>query len=542
MLLSLQLILFPVSAAHAGTGATPYVKAVSSIALSSLGSVALISCNFAWSTAVFSASSIAMIAGDLILAKSYTDYQKKKRSELKLKESELKDGNGDFQKEVIEQRLEMENEELKNIKKREALHYAVGVALTAAGALALLELMSVYGVVPNPLYISSGNCFDFDGGGMGAAVSKGVTLAWGAFAAAGAGVGTSGTGGLFSILSSVLTIAVSATGKVMLAVMGPAVSRSIFFFANAGLLYWVAADLTGRKKDVKDNIKKLEELKAKVKGTETDSGMDPTLAGGGDYNTEDPNAKMNIKSLPTVASEKSCFSAGKSGVSFGSSACKNAIKLSPLDFKGGLNIPALQSVATSAVGMANDLAAGNWAGAEVAMGDINSKAAQIRDIADQVQKKVNDQLVAQGKKAIDFKGDIAKQTAAIEAEVNRAMGSSGSSLAAAPQATISPEAAKEETTKTTSVVAPVAPMDVPGMDLNGIGGGIEEANVSGEPAKSLDDSLNDYEVAENDIVKDPGVSIFKQVSNRYILNYNRFFNSAKKSLTPVEEPAAKATP
>lgn len=52
----------------------------------------------------------------------------------------MKDGNGDYQKEIIEQRLAMENEELKNIKKRETLHYVLATVMTAAVALQLLKI------------------------------------------------------------------------------------------------------------------------------------------------------------------------------------------------------------------------------------------------------------------------------------------------------------------------------------------------------------------------------------------------------------------
>ncbi len=542
IILSLQLTLFPV-AASAKVGSTAYVKALSSMALGATGSAALTSCNFAWSTTVFSASAIAMIAGDLILAKSYSDYQKKKRSELKLKEDELKDGNGDYQKEIVDQRLEMENQELKNIKKREVLHYAVGVALTAAVVLAIIENIQAYGVVPNPLYIANGGCnSEKTLEVLGISVSTAVQMAWGAAAAASGA--SSAAGGIFSILQMALTLATKAITKVMGKVMSTGVGRAIYFGANAALVYWVAADLSVRKKDVKENVKKLESLQAKIKSTETTEGS-AAMAGTGDYNSsEKTDTEMNIKELAKGDNNKSCFSMANNTASFGSSACKNAVKISPINFKGGLNIPALQSVSGLAVSAANDLAAGNWAGAEVALADIGSKAGQIRDIAEEVQKKYNDNLKAQGKPTIDFKGEIAKQTAALEAEMNNAMGSSGSSLASAPQATISEDSKSEEVASTKSgAAAPAMPMDMaPAMDLTGIGGEDTSMVEDTSSSKSLDESLGDYEVAENDISKDPGVSIFKQVSNRYILNYRNFFSAAKKSLSPVENPEEKVAP
>jgi hypothetical protein len=44
-------------------------------------------------------------------------------------------------------------------------------------------------------------------------------------------------------------------------------------------------------------------------------------------------------------------------------------------------------------------------------------------------------------------------------------------------------------------------------------------------------TIDDFETAEADILDRPDTSIFKQVSNRYFLNYSKFFNNEpKKSL------------
>jgi hypothetical protein len=54
------------------------------------------------------------------------------------------------------------------------------------------------------------------------------------------------------------------------------------------------------------------------------------------------------------------------------------------------------------------------------------------------------------------------------------------------------------------------------------------------PAPTLEQSLQEFESNESDISPQKQVSIFKQVSNRYILNYNRFFRE--------EEPTPEAPP
>ena len=533
------------SAAHAGTGTAAYVKALSTLVLGATGSAALTACGNAGarpSIWVFTAGSIAMIAGDMILAKSYTDYQKKKKNELKLSEETMKDENGSFQKESIEQRLSMEKEELKNIQKREILHYAMGTVMTAAMTIALLEgeieIIIPTPFFPNLFFMYTVTCVPTTAEVWGVSVGSVLQSVWAS--AAGMSGGTSGAGQWFSYLTMALSFMPQITSKLMTTAMKTGTSRAIYFGANAVPLFWVAADLTGRKSVAKENIKKLEDLLTKVKGESTSNGTEAGLPGADEYNDPIAGPKTNIKALPTVATPKSCFSMNNNTASFGNSSCKNAVKLSPINFKGEIKIPELQNVALSAIKAANHMSAGNWEDAEVSLNDINANAARIRDIAEEVQKKYNDNMKAQGKPTIDFKGEIAKQTAALDAEVAKAMGLNSNQLAAAQPATINPtEEAKEESTKSeTAAVAPV--MGAPVMDLSGIGGGMESAVVSGtSETKSLDDSLNDYEVAENDIVKDPGVSIFKQVSNRYILNYNRFFNSAKKSLEITPQADSK---
>lgn len=552
MILSLQLILFPATAS-AGTSTAAYAKGISSLAIGVTGTMAITSCvGSLISPYIFSAGAIGMIAGDMILAKKYTDYQKKKNSELKLKESELKDGNGDYQKEIIDQRLEMEKAELENIKKRETLHYVLGTVMTAAMGVAIYELIAnkaAQAVSFGAAKPFIGYCTCSKDAAMATSISNTITFTWGqavnmlAGVASSSGGGTSAFGSWFSYIQMALPLMSSTISGMMDSMISSDITRSIFFGANAAILYWVAGDLSAKKKIAKDNIAKLEELKKKVKGTQAE-GIAPGPGNYADGDNQNLSGVMNIKELPQVAEVKSCFSINKGTASFGSSSCKTAVKLSPINFKGGLNIPVLQSVSGSSINAANALTAGNWEGAEVAFADISSKAAQIREINDQLQKKYNDQMKAEGKPTIDFKGEVAKQVAAIDSEIAKAMGMPASSLAAAPQATIGKdEAAKEEvaSSASTPVVAPVA--DIPSMDLSGIGGGMEQADVSGEaPAKSLDDSLGEYEVAENDIAKDPGVSIFKQVSNRYILNYRQFFSAAKKSLTPSEGAAEKTAP
>jgi hypothetical protein len=45
---------------------------------------------------------------------------------------------------------------------------------------------------------------------------------------------------------------------------------------------------------------------------------------------------------------------------------------------------------------------------------------------------------------------------------------------------------------------------------------------------TLDQALNNFESTAQDISKKSDVSLFKQVSNRYLLNYTKIFREKKK--------------
>jgi hypothetical protein len=524
IIFSLQLILAPVPA-HAGPGAAAYVKALSSLSLGTTGTVALTACNFGWSTTLFSVASIAMIAGDLILAKAYTDYQKKKKSEIKFKLEEFKTANGDIQKEVIDQRLDMEYQELKNIKRREILHYAIGTVLLASAIIAFLENIPAYGPVPNPLYIADGGCHNPMGlKTMSKGVGKVVQFAWGAASAAGGG--TSGAGQLFTYLQLAMGFATDIIADAMSSVFSTGVGRGIFYGANSVLVFWVAADLSTRKKVVEDNIAQLKKVVADVKKTETVDGMLTDLPGA-DEAPDASEVQGNIKALAQGVIPKSCLSIQPSGSSFGESSCATAVRVSTIKFPPGMN-PLIGNIAGNMVSATNDLTNGDFDSADIKLEGIAAQASRMRDLMASTQKDINARLKKEGKPAIEFDKKINEQVASLQNSIGSAMGASPSDIAAAANsgsAQVSSTPTPVASAPVTTAVAPVAPE----MDM-GLGGvTTEEVPMeTSAPTASLDESLSQYESTAEDISKKSDVSIFKQVSNRYLLNYTKIFKEKKR--------------
>jgi hypothetical protein len=525
ILLSLQLMIAPIEA-RADAGAAAYVKALSSMALGSSGSVALMACNFAWSTTLFSVASIAMIAGDILLAKDYTEYQKKKKAEIKVKVDDFKNENGDIQKEVIDQRLDMENQELKHIKRRKTLHLAIGTVLLAATILGIIENIQSYAAVPNPLYIAKGDCTGSTLKTMTLGVNKLVQMAWSA--ASSAGGASSGAGKLFTYLQLAMTLASSYITTAMNSVMSSGVGRAIFFGANSVLVFWVAADLGSRQSIVQENISKLKKVVANVKSTETTDGLVVTTPT--DYESQDvknTQVQGNIKLLAQGVAPKSCLSIQTSGSSFGESSCATAIKVPEIKFPQGIN-PLIANVAGNLVSATNDLTNGDMDSADIKLAGIAAQAARMKDLLATTQKDYNERLKAENKPAINFDDSINKQVSSLQNSVGSAMGASPASIAALPaagSAQVSATPAPVASAPITTAAAPAAPE----MDM-GIGGVTTEEMPmeTSAPTASLDDSLGQYESTVQDISKKSDVSIFKQVSNRYLLNYTRIFKEKKR--------------
>ena len=539
LLISLQLILIPLGAHAESRGTGVYVKAVSSLALGSTGSVALTACNFAWSTTLFSVASLAMIAADIATAKKYTEYQKKKKEELKVKLENFKTANGDIQKEAVLQQLEMEKEQLKNIKSRETIHYAIGTALIAATALAVLEGIQAYGPVPNPLYIPNGGCNNSSNlKFLGIGVSKTVQMAWGAAAAASGATSAAGT--LFSILQMALTLGVGTISGMMSSMFNNGFSRAAFFGVNSGLVFWVAGDLSNRRKVVNDNIDQLEKLKGDFDKMKTDGGLAENGEGGDstreNFNYEPP--KSAIKTLPKVAAPNNCFNMGSNNATPSLSAenCNKPLKLKPVKFPANFNIPALQQVASQMTTAVNDLATGNWERAEVSFAGVGAQAARMKDILKQAEAQYNEKLKAEGKAPVDLQKDVNKQVAALEKEIGGFLGANAAELAAVPNHGTDSKADEEKNQQEITKVESAEPTATPQNPFH-LYGETETEEMPEQKVATLSESLDEFESSESDIAKDPGVSIFRQVSNRYLLNYTKIFN--RKEIAPPMQEASK---
>jgi hypothetical protein len=146
-----------------------------------------------------------------------------------------------------------------------------------------------------------------------------------------------------------------------------------------------------------------------------------------------------------------------------------------------------------------------------------------------LKAKYNQYLKKNNQAPLDFDKSVQQQVAGLQSAFNQAAASKNIDLASLGAPLPSSSDKKEESS---SNAAPSAPAGYVGVDpLAGLGGSETEPVVDSGVAEVAEQSLEDYETAEQDISKKSDVSIFKQLSNRYILNYTKMFDRKK----PAEE-------
>jgi hypothetical protein len=188
------------------------------------------------------------------------------------------------------------------------------------------------------------------------------------------------------------------------------------------------------------------------------------------------------------------------------------------------------------------MAQGDMQKADVLAAEIGSYAAKVRDINDKLQAKYNEEEKKAGRPTNDFGKSIKAEVASMQASLNDALAQNkmaplpdmNSSLASVPS--------KDNNTDSDPVSsAPVValPNTEPSLGLDS--GTVEEVK---EPVKeaTLADSLEQFETNVEDINKAPEVSIFKQLSNRYIMNYTKIFDTKPRPEVQEEPKPVPAAP
>lgn len=549
ILICLNFILSPVAPVMAGDdkstsekpgGGAFYANQILSIGTAALGSNILLSCKLGSmlpSLQIFMAGSAAYIASEFMGAKAQQAFLKASTEEVEKFKQTMREG-GDLQREIIEIKLKEEKDKLGFVKKRKMWMLAITAIYTGATVAAYMEMTKLtacaataVGLAGCPELVSAG-CTP-EGAGSATLITKGLTAAY-AFGVGNAGGGPISTyGGMGVALASLVP---SIGAKIVTFYQTP-MNRAITFGAAAALSAGVMLGLGGAEKKITSNIKDLEKLLADFKQKTYDE--NGNLEGGteadhGSQYDQDKSNQYSIKTLSGHELAKHCWQNTSQGMNYGEDACKVSTKLNRPKFDMKMNLPTLASVGNSATDLGQAVSDGDMGKADIEAGKLAANAMRMNQIKENIQKQMNDQRKARGEKPIDFKAEEDKKIASMMTDLNKqsavadapALASTGNKASLDSLEKNNRNNQSSSTTTSTNTSTAGAPSSNFKFDEGASDEGVATANYQ-EPT-NLPESLDDFEINAGDISKKSEVSIFKQLSNRYLLNYTKIFEKKKK--------------
>lgn len=577
VILSLGLILAPVpvvNTAHAGS-AGGYAKMLLGMANGIIGSTVLTKCKLGTtqlSILIYMAGGLVYTFAEIAGGKAKSKATENNANDVANFQANMKDG-GDLQKKAIDAQIKNEEDNLKHVQTKRKWMMATKLVYAAATAMAIIE---IWWQLPSPVGLNkSFQAACTPNPASNSLMTSAISVAYGAFVSSGGSLqgmlmaGAAGAGQKYFAAKAMETAAKTA-GKTVaelqataaaaetasVPLLNSAPSRIAFFAAATAIVMFIDGDLKKEEKDIKGRIADLKKVKSTFEAADNNleegastSGTGAT-AGSGSGDENDPSKKKyEVNGLAKgIEMKKSCFTTSSSGATdYSEAGCNSPLRLQKPNFPGGVDLPTLQSAALVSTDMANAISSGDIASADLEAGKLAAMGAKIESVKDSVLKKYNDQMKKEGKKPVDVNGEIKRQVAALNAQLNKQNPGSGNYSAAdigdAGAAATSETAAADDVAASaiTTAAAPAAEPVAEGIDLSKLEsdalGGTEvvDPNAANGKVASLEDSLGAYESNEGDIAQDTGVSIFKQVSNRYILNYEKIFQR-KQINPPLADP------
>lgn len=548
VLMSLQLILAPVALAQgAGDqfrdgpakngGVDLYAKQIVGLATSAIGSNILTTCKLGKmlpSLMIFMGGSLVHIASEVMGGKAQNENHKKRASSLKMLEEKMKQTpGGDLQRASLEEALKEEKETLAFINKRKMWVMAVTAAYLAATVATFVEKV-------NPTSPKYAGCVKHDPS-MGKFTAMAISFAYNFVAGKVGGGGAISTyGGLLLSLAPMISGLESIVAKSYNTTTG----RAITFGASTVLMGLITNGLAERASETKKNIKKLEEALANFKdATDTNSGIvtDTTSgANGGELAMLDPSSNKNyaINQLPDGTTlPQECWSSTGQGMEYSSGACKAPVQLPSIGISGNLNVPTLQAAAGLTNDLARQVASGNIGAAEASAAQLGAMAGQLKQIRDNMEKQMNDKLIAQGEKPVDLQAESEKLASQMLADFDSIAGTNAG-LAGMDLGTTGSEATElsDKEDKNDSAAITTAAVDT-SIDVPSASGNFFNEGLTNETSVSevvAQDAPVEYEYDEKDVSERQDVSLWQQVSNRYLFQYNKLFEREKPKLEPVK--------
>lgn len=511
-------------------GKKGYLNQILSIGTAVVGTSVLTTCTMAPlipSMVVFLSGSLAYVASEILGGKAHTEAARMRTEELKALEGKIKQG-GDLQLASLEAALKNEQDLLAFANKRKLWLTAIMAIYSAATALAVVE--AIRAKILTPPAVPVGMLAGCTGGG---ALGSTTMIQKSIIAAYSFGVGKAGGGiSQFAAMGAALALTTTSLGSGMAGYMNMPEARIAFFGAAAGLTTLLMTQLGSKAGELKERVDLLQKLIAQFKKetksennvAEGSRPVGPGTINGEGSSTTNRSKKFQIKSLPLSDKlGKNCWTKSANGQLNYSSNCTKPIQLSKSNFDGSMNVPTLKSVSNLASDFGQAVADGNIGRADIAASELASMAGRIDLIKKDMAKKMNDSLLAKGLKPIDIDAEAKSLLASMSTTASKDLAKAGVAVGPGTDATVS--SGRETETS-------VGPKDPVESNLSLAGSGVAEENleISETPitevaqVDTLEETLKDYETTESDIAPESDVSIFRQVSNRYLLNYDKIFN------------------
>lgn len=562
--LSMSLTFMPaISYAQASSGAN-IAKMVLTMSNGIVGASVLAKCKLGAtqpSVLIYSAGGITFVASELFLGKAKTQASVEIAMDVDKLQAESKSG-GDVQIKMFDAQIRDEKENLKFIKKRKTFMDVIKFVYTGATVMAIIE--TIWSKVPAFNKPDGAACSPNNAHW---AVVKGIEVGYSVLGnigsqgdksfggiAKGVGMGVANSVGTSLVtnllkkdgsrkIMDLLGLGSDGVDKASIPLISSGIGRIAFFAGSGALSYWVAGDLGKQKKASEERIAMMEKSKQEFENATRDNeGIE--AGGDGSVKLGGPAANAannpNITTLPKVTPPaRTCLKSGNS-FEYSTAACSSPMKLTAPRLNPQFYPPELIKFSNTTHDLANALAAGDMGRADIEVGKLESQAGKIEALKDKLLADLNKKLKAEGKAPvkIDTAAEIDRQMKAFSDELKKNGVDPGFSMMAGTDNQAAPE---EKVVDEKNVLEGESPevvkvepaAEVPTDFTLSDGETSAEFENSGRLA-SLSERLEEFESSEGDVVTDPGVSIFKQVSNRYLLNYEKILNR-KELPAPLEK-------
>ena len=434
--------------------------------------------------------------------------------------------------------------------------------------------------------IAWANCQPFSPGGgiKGWLMAKAVTMAYSSALTRNSG---SPAAKYVVMLAGLLELMVPSLQKLTMAAYNYPIPRSVTFAVSAGLATTVTAGLTQRIGVAKENIKKLDKFVAQYrletdddtviqhdKPKEDDAPSTQDAMNGDAPKLSSTSLKSNALAKSATESKvvnkssigKTCLSQDGEKVEFSEKACSSPIQVTKPRFGESQN-KVLEDAGRLSTDMAQALAEGDTQKADVIASNLSSMLGNIKAATQELQNKRLEMLKLENQEPEDFNKLVGEHIGTLSEELFKATKEKNINLYPEEKSQILETAllasnapssvtdgtvdsgAKKTITKIPERTAPdffkqfeegteqaqnshLVTADNP----HGLSDEVLRAAKANGYAE-LHEKMKYHTSKEEGISSIPDSSIFKQVSNRYFLNYTRFFNQRK--ISPSEKSQSR---